>query len=418
MGLNLSPDDSLQDVYTSFSDTYFIDSTWVTSQVDSIEKAAFTYQDLGVLLAVWQWRIDQSIQEGDFAEAYLAQDSLIFWRDSLRRSQLNQLEQSPVNLIIQQSEIDFLRLENEADDLKIKRRQLVIYTLVTAMILLVLLLGLLVFRNRTTRHTYNLLEKRNREFQERNHELLMQRERLESSEEALRSLNASKDEFFSMVAKDLRFPLTSLSAYLSVMLKETSRLTKDELNTLAVKVDGSVRHLWHLIDNLLHWSRQQMRAIEVNPAAFSIERLIRDVVSNLHSIADEKQVVFHVDVPTQLSGKEVFADKGHVEFVVRNLVSNAIKFSPKQGEVSIEMSALDKSIQVSVKDSGKGIAREWIDEIWSGINKEKSESTNRDKGTGLGLMLCKDYVELNGGEIWVKSKPNRGAVFSFTLPGV
>ncbi|MEL6537112.1 MAG: histidine kinase dimerization/phospho-acceptor domain-containing protein [Bacteroidota bacterium] len=135
------------------------------------------------------------------------------------------------------------------------------------------------------------MEKRNKDFQERNHELLLQRERLELNEEALQQLNASKDEFFSMVAKDLRFPLTSLSAYLSVMLKETTRLTKDELNTLAVKVDGSVRHLWHLIDNLLHWSRQQMRSVETHPVNFSIERMIK---KDLLFICNTLQITEHL----------------------------------------------------------------------------------------------------------------------------
>lgn len=385
--------------------------------IDSVLVLAEQQMRFNTLIRAWDWKHHFYKYRGELELAFQAQDSLIKWRNRVHNSQLQQLQVVPVDLLNQQAETAELRKSLLLQDTQVKRRQLMVYTLIIAMILLLVLLFLLIYRNRTTRRTYSILEKRNQSFQERNHELQVQKEKLEASEKMLVEVNQSKDRFFSLVAQDLRTPLTTLSAYLSTLLKNTNDLSADQQNELAIRIDGTVRHLWHLIENLLHWSRSQMRSLDTAPANFSIERVIREQVSNLESVAIEKEIQFVVNIPEELSAQNIFADRSQTEFVLRNLLSNAIKHSPGAGRVSIYLqSPNEEELQITVEDQGEGLSQEQINSLWGDGPSLAHVPGDESAGSGLGLRLTKTYIEMNHGDLTVESEPGKSTKFSFTLP--
>lgn len=386
---------------------------------DSLRHLGRSTNHLEWVLAAWDWELEAYLDRQQWEKAYEAQDSVIKWRDSLRAvDYLNVMKGDSVSLelLSQRNEIFDLKQTRALQALKVKRRQLMIYTLITAMVLLVLLLGLLIFRNRTSRRTFDILERRHEEFQERNHELKVQREKLQFSELKLTELNAAKDRFFTMVAKDMRSPLNTLSSFLSLMLQNAESFTREEMGDLAVRIDGSVKNLSHLIENLLHWSRQQMRTIDCRPSEFSLERLVNDQISYLQSVAQSKDLTIEVDVALSDEDVLVLADKSHMEFVIRNLLFNALKYSSKGKTIKVGIRKAGAMLEFYVQDEGIGMSEEVMQNLWSGNSIIVKVGTEQEKGTGLGLRLSKMFVEMNHGQLYVESEAQQGTNVSFTVP--
>lgn len=232
------------------------------------------------------------------------------------------------------------------------------------------------------------------------------------SQQHLRELNETKDKFFSIIAHDLRSPFAVMSSFLNI-LRKIDTLDKDKLHSLILDMDRTVRASLDLLENLLQWSRSQTGRIEFNPRIFSLKLLADEVVNFFMGNAKEKNITLVSDVDP---GHGVFADKNMINTVVRNLVSNAIKFSNKGGEIKIISKSSRDEVEVTVIDKGKGISRENMERLFAMETKHVSAGTAGEKGTGIGLMLCKEFVERNGGKIWAESEPNKGSTFHFTLP--
>lgn len=238
-------------------------------------------------------------------------------------------------------------------------------------------------------------------------------ELVQQQNEELQELNATKDKFFSIIGHDLKGPLNSLTSFSGLLINHTDSLTKDEIKMLAKDLDKSLKNLFALLENLLEWSRAQTGSIEFKPEPFDLNALLEENKVLLNTQALNKKIVIeHAD----LNPLPIKAHKHSVNTVVRNLISNAIKFTPESGTVKISAQAGKDEVLVSVEDTGVGIPASVIEKLFRIDTKHSTKGTADEKGTGLGLILCKEFIEKNGGTIGVQSVEGKGSTFYFTLP--
>ena len=244
-------------------------------------------------------------------------------------------------------------------------------------------------------------------------ELELVNKKLNDSENELLQLNASKDKFFSIIAHDLRSPFTSLLGFSEYLANEIDDMEVSQIKEFAQNIFRSARGTFSLLENLLQWSRLQTGKIEFVPAKLSLNEIV-DQMFEIYSItALKKQITLERKLDY---GLEVFADRYMVEAIFRNLLSNAIKFTPVDGTIVISAIKKKEVIEIHVSDNGVGILKEDIGKLFKIDEHVTTLGTQNEKGTGLGLMLCKEFVENNKGNIYVKSKVGKGTSFIFTLP--
>lgn len=232
----------------------------------------------------------------------------------------------------------------------------------------------------------------------------------------LSNLNETKDKFFSIIAHDLRSPFAGILGFLELLTQEdVADFSNKEVQVIMKNMLDTTKLTFDLLENLLTWARSQSEALNFEPEYFDIQPLVFKIVELLRPNAKQKQInVFIKDVESV----QVFADSYMVETIVRNLLSNAIKFTPEKGTISFktEIDSNTEEVIISVKDTGVGISESVMEKIFSLDRNITTLGTNKEKGTGLGLHLCKEFVEKNGGNIFVESNVEQGTVISFTLP--
>ena len=236
---------------------------------------------------------------------------------------------------------------------------------------------------------------------------------LKNSEDELKNTNASKDKFFSIIAHDLRSPFSSLLSFSEFLSEDIDELPKNEIKLFAEKINEAAKGVFTLLENLLQWSRIQSGKIPMHPVTFGIFQKISQVINLLSNNADRKKIKIVNEVDNIAT---VFADEDMVFSVVQNLLSNAIKFTRPDGVIAFGSSTKENEIEISVTDNGVGIKKEDLEKLFRIDAHLTTYGTNDEKGSGLGLILCKEMIELNGGKINVSSKPGEGTTFSFTLP--
>ncbi len=243
--------------------------------------------------------------------------------------------------------------------------------------------------------------------------LKLAHEEVQEKNIALLSLNATKDKFFSIISHDLKGPLNSLTSFSSLLINHLDSLSKEEIQMLAKDLDKSLKNLFTLLENLLEWSRSQTGSIEFKPVAFDLGVVLEQNKELLTTQAQIKKITLYTESMNTIT---VHAHQPSVNTVVRNLLSNAIKFTPEGGAITLTLQQTANEVMVSITDTGVGMSKEVIDKLFRIDTKHSTQGTANEKGTGLGLILCKEFIEKNGGRIWVKSEINKGSVFTFALP--
>lgn len=233
------------------------------------------------------------------------------------------------------------------------------------------------------------------------------------SEKRLKELNASKDKFFSIIAHDLRSPFNAIMGFSDLIVEQIKQKEYEGLEEMAEVVLKSATFAMDLLTNLLEWSRSQTGRLVFEPAFIEIIGLINENVSLLKSAADQKNIRIVTQMPNVAP---VLADKAMINTVLRNLISNAIKFTNEGGEIIITCRSLPEKVLISVQDNGVGIDPNDLPKLFKIDQNFTTYGTKREKGTGLGLILCKEFVEKHKGKIWVESAPGKGSVFTFNLP--
>lgn len=237
--------------------------------------------------------------------------------------------------------------------------------------------------------------------------------RLEKQNEQLKELNASKDKFFSIVAHDLRNPLQVLLGYSELILINIDNYNKKEFRKFVEIIQKSTKNIHTLLENLLMWSRIQKGMMEHNPQQSNIRDILEENVNFLSPNAEQKQITLTNSIEGQGT---VYADKNMINVVVRNLISNALKFTDAGGTVRVSAVENEKFVKVSVFDTGIGISKGNLKELFRIDVTHNNIGTAGEKGSGLGLILCKELVEKNNGIIGVESEVGKGSTFTFTIP--
>jgi signal transduction histidine kinase len=259
----------------------------------------------------------------------------------------------------------------------------------------------------------NEVKERTADLQEKTEELEITVQKLQESEQNLLELNHIKDKFFSIISHDLRSPMATLNSFLNILVNFSDNFSPAELQNLARRTQKSVGGLTELLDNLLQWARSQMNHIQFEPQKVNLYHLVQSTANLLATSIEEKQIDLKIEIPEDLS---VFADQNMLSFVFRNLLINAFKFTPSQGKVMVSAKAVDNQLVVSVSDNGVGISPENLTKIFLVQQHFSTRGTENEKGIGLGLLLCKEFIEKHQGKIWVESKEGKGTTFTFILP--
>ncbi|WP_296382276.1 tetratricopeptide repeat-containing sensor histidine kinase [Winogradskyella sp.] len=280
---------------------------------------------------------------------------------------------------------------------------LVLYGTIAALVILLTLLLFNWLKTKTYKDT--ILEQNDKlaQEQERNEAILEQTHHLEE-------VNQVKDKLFSIVSHDLKDSISSIKAFLD-LLKEDS-ISRDEFNDLIPELSENANNASSLLFNLLNWSKSQMQNLEPKPELFNMQEIFHNKMALVEQKVEDKRIVLIDESQRDF----VYADKSMLEIVIQNLITNAVKFSRTGDVITVSNQDVNGKALICVEDTGVGISRENIDKLFNANKNFTTVGTKNEKGTGLGLTIAKDLVELNNGRIWVESTQNVGSKFFIELP--
>ena len=268
------------------------------------------------------------------------------------------------------------------------------------------------------RKANNILRKQKLQIEKTNEELTLQKEEIQNVAFELEKANKTKDKFFSIIAHDLKSPFNALLGISGILLESHTTIDEEERETLIESIHGSSMKTYRLLENLLTWAQTQTGKIEFKTEIINISVLITETISLLEEPTRNKEIKLLLNAEKDLS---ITADRNMIDTVIRNLVSNAIKFTAKGGVIIIKSQTIadendQRFAEISVKDSGVGIASETQSKLFTITENISTKGTENEIGTGLGLILCKEFIEKHNGDIWVKSELDKGSEFSFRIP--
>lgn len=240
-----------------------------------------------------------------------------------------------------------------------------------------------------------------------------QQQELVRQYDELKESNATKDKLFSVIAHDLKTPFNATLGLTKILAEDIEALSPSELKQLMQTLYRESMLSYQLLNNLLDWSRSQLKRLNPQPRNIDLQKAVSEIVFEVENLSRAKEITLVVECPEKLT---VFADPPMVHSILKNLVTNAIKFTPAGGKITIGASVKSNFAEVCVNDDGVGIAKEKLEQLFSKVNTLTTFGTDNEKGTGLGLQICKEFVELNGGKIHVISEVGKGSSFCFTLP--
>lgn len=252
-----------------------------------------------------------------------------------------------------------------------------------------------------------LVEQNEKETESENKEQL-----LEDIITGLEKLNYEKDKFFSIIAHDLRSPLCTLMGFSELLMADYEKMTLKDLRALAGQLNKSAENIFALLENLLEWSRMRTGKMKIDIKAICLDD---EVLKTLSLYIDAAQIK-GISIQSEVSSISAHCDHHMIESILRNLIGNAIKFCTKGDRVTITDKLFDGFAEVCVADTGIGMSEEILDGLFKLGSNVQRQGTNNEPSTGLGLLLCKEFVELHGGKIWATSEKGYGSKFYFTIP--
>ena len=305
-----------------------------------------------------------------------------------------------------EKEIELLKKNDEIKNLELQKQKNVNFLWI-GLLLLFVGIGILGY--------FNLQQKKNSNklLHEKNQQLEIANKKLIESEEHLTELNATKDRFFTIIAHDLKNPFNALLGFSELLNKNFDKYTKDQSKEIVETIHETSQNLYKLLENLLQWSRAQTGRITYTPELLPLHKVVKQEIELLTTLSEKKGLKIINRVEESIV---VYADINLVSIIIRNLLSNAIKFCNPQGKITIAAAEQDNMVKVKVNDSGIGMSQNEVDKLFRLDESFSSKGTADEEGTGLGLIVCKEFVEMNGGTIYVSSQKDTGSTFTFTLP--
>lgn len=303
-------------------------------------------------------------------------------------------------------EIELLKKNELLRNLQLKKQEnRIIYLAIS--LLLISFLVFLVLRN------YFLRKKNLQLIKKKNIELFYSSKKLKESEIRLKDTNESMDRFFSIIAHDLINPFHALFALTELLNSQNNDLTKEDVVKYSQLINTSARNLYNLLNNLLQWTKTQTGKLETRPEIIDANSAVDSVISLLNVTAKEKYVELFSVID---ANQKIYCDKNLLLTILRNLINNAIKYSKKEGKIEVSTADEKGFIEFSVKDNGIGIPAENLEKLFDIKYSFSTKGTSNEEGTGLGLILCKEFIEIMGGKIWAEGTPDTGTTFKFTIP--
>jgi signal transduction histidine kinase len=301
------------------------------------------------------------------------------------------------------------KMQQDIDNQKLKLywNKILIYSFIAFMIILLILIIILIRNFKMIANKNKQLLNQKQDIENKNKAILTQHNELETA-------NATKDKFFSILAHDLRGPIGNFYTFTNLLInaKETE-LSKKMMET-ALIINTSAQQTLTLLENLLTWARLQKGSIDFNPKQNNICAIFENNVDLLHAKANEKKLTVINNLPGEMLCE---LDYNMIDTVVRNLLSNAIKFTHQNGTITISGKMENNSAQLKLSDTGIGMSQSEIEQLFRiDVSHKSKDGTSGEKGSGLGLILCKEFIELHGGKLWVESELGKGSSFLFTLP--
>jgi len=374
----------------------------ISAYKKSIQLANQFKRELFLKKQLYQGLSEVYQKKGDYKHALEYRILSSQYNDSITEKQkLDQIANLEKQYETEKKQNEIIRLQAQQDltDVQLqKNRQLKILGFVTAALLLIFVFYVLI-RYYDKIKLNQLLEQKNKT--------------IEQSENELKVLNASKNKFFSIIAHDLKNPFHTVMGYSWLLSKDYEHFTEDERRKFASDIHHSTNNIFRLLQNLLEWSRSQTGRLIFSPRNIEFKKVIENSVNVLHSLAEQKNIEIKLEYDNDLI---LFADPLMIETVLRNLINNAIKFTPENGLIEVSAIQITDQISICVKDSGIGISEEDVRNLFQIDSTVKRKGTNNEDGSGLGLILCKEFVYKNNGTIWVNSSPGVGSSFYFTIP--
>jgi ligand-binding sensor domain-containing protein/signal transduction histidine kinase len=258
-----------------------------------------------------------------------------------------------------------------------------------------------------------LLEERSNQIEEQAEILQAQKKELEEANLHLNELNSTKDKFFSIIAHDLKNPFNTVLGFSELLKIKYNTLSEAKKIKYTEIIYDSSKNIYSLLENLLQWARTQTNKIEFEPTNFKLKDLVEQNIILLKENLTNKKITLRQKITNSCN---VYADRNMINAVLRNLLTNAIKFTNIEGDIVISSTEKDGYIEVSIKDTGIGMSKGEISQLFRVDANFSRSGTDGETGTGLGLILCKEFIVKNGGNIWVESTPGKGSRFLFTLP--
>ncbi len=232
-------------------------------------------------------------------------------------------------------------------------------------------------------------------------------------ENKLKESNLAKMKFLSIIAHDLRSPFNSLVGFSTLLLTNFERYNEQKIKEYIEYMSKAANHGHQLLENLLDWARANTRKIDINPVIFNLNNITLESVNLLQGIASKKEIKINQKIPTDIY---VYADQNMIRTVIRNLISNAIKFTPRKGVITIKSENSNENVILEVIDNGVGIDPLKLTNLFSLSNDYTTLGTEKERGTGLGLILCNEFIQLNYGKIEAESTKGQGSIFKITIP--
>jgi len=231
--------------------------------------------------------------------------------------------------------------------------------------------------------------------------------------DTLKAINETKDKMLSIISHDIRTPIGNIVSFVDMILSDYDFYDMEKIRAYLDIIKFSASSCYHLIDNLLKWAFIQKKQLKPNPRIIDLKELTLEMISFFSNSADKKDIKLKSEIFKDI---KVWADEEMIKTIIRNLISNAIKFTNKSGRIIINAAVKEGFVEFSVSDNGVGIEDERLEKIFNKKDFATTYGTENEKGSGLGLILCSDFIELNDGKIWVESEAGKGSNFIFTLP--
>jgi len=242
--------------------------------------------------------------------------------------------------------------------------------------------------------------------------LANQQKTIESQKKHLEALNFTKDKFFSIVAHDMKSPLNSMKSFSDLMLNHLEDLTREDMIQMNLKINNSLNNTLKMADNLLNWARIQMQDINIQRSKINVEEVLQPIIALYQDIATKKEIQFSSNFKDKLL---IYADPDQLTFIVRNLISNAIKFTRKKGSVALNSYSDENKVIIRIEDDGVGMPKKIKENVFNLENKYSMKGTEGEAGTGLGLMLCLEFLKMNDGEIEIESEEDDGTIVTLSF---